>query len=1575
MRRTQDNEFDSLRVEGGLFPGEFLNDLRGQKLKGQANTDYGLHRTLKLRDEIGRFWRMARSDWENFQELMQREDLPRTREAVQRFLVPMLATVFGFDLSATRPIRIGEREFTISHLAFGGADAPHVPLMLTGPDFELDKSDPAFGEEGRRRSPQGLMQQYLNATDDALWGVICNGRYLRILRDNPSMTRPAFVEVDLTRLFEGELYADFVALWVLLHASRFAPQDQLVERCWLEQWREQAAEQGERALKELRYGVEQALRELGNGFIGHPDNQFLREALSNGELTDQVFFQELLRLVYRFLFLLTAEDRNILHLPEADKGTRELYAGGYSLGLLRDRARKRRFYDQHGDLWQGLTVTFGALQQGETALGLPALGGLFAADQCPNLDRAVLSNKRLLAAVRAISWVQKKTGPTRINYRDMDTEELGSVYESLLELMPRINPAVSPWHFGFVGDDSEAANQGHARKTSGSYYTPDSLVQELIKSALVPVMEQRLEENANNPREALLSIKVCDPACGSGHFLLAAARKLAARLAELDAAGDQYTEQDFRHTLREVVQHCIYGVDLNPLAVELCKTALWIEALEPGKPLGFLDAHIRCGNALVGVFDPAVLDNGIPDGAFKPLTGDDKTIAGDAKKRNKAARKKLAVSLRMPTSMVQRVEAMPEDTVNQVAEKRAAWVVAQSSEEAQKARLLEDLYTTAFFVPKDAEHKDCIPTNAALIAAHQGQVSTELADKARELAHEHRFFHWRLAFPQVFDRTEAGFDVILGNPPWDVSQLTEKEFFSARGSYIADLKGAKRKAAIGSLKENDPILFSEYVEAARAIEAANETIRSSGQYRLTAKGKLNLYSLFSELFYKAISSRGRAGIISPTGIVTDDSNKFFFQEVIQERKIVSFLGFDNQKKIFPNVHPDTPFCLMTMGVSEGDPLFCFYSLKLADIHDEKRKFKLSRDDIALINPNTYTCPVFRSKKDAELTKKLYRAAPVLVREADAGKDEENPWGVTFSQGLFNMTSASDLFRTWPDLEQDGAELNGNIAEIEGRRYLPLYEAKMVHHYDHRWATYERDGETSRDMTLAEKQDPNAVPLPRYWVEEWEVVLRTTDAPNAVLKPWRKRDEAAVVTALKQWVFGAAKVLDHPHFGKLSDALQNEGEAASGDDLFAEDLFADAENLHAESALTKGKITVFVDAVINGDEAEILEEGRRVLRDRCPAHLLGWRDITNATNERTVISGAIPLSGVGNSFPLMLFPANVLDNARAALHANLTSLVLDFVARHKVGGTHLNFFIFKQLPVLAPNEYSDEDLKYISERVAELTYTSHDMSDFAAGLGCSGDPFEFNPERRHQLKCELDAYYAHLYDLTRDELRYILDPADVMGEDYPSETFRGLKNKEIKEFGEYRTQRLVLEAYDQLARQRFAAEPEEPIVPVPLREVAPGGWASPPPESPEVRAMQILASVLYTWNERVSASQAQLAAVLVEKPRLVTAQLSGDQNQWLHAVGEEAEQINQHGLSTLPRPDYAWGRAFREMVARGWLIEEQDTWRLGESVPPELFVEWALGRAGIVKTLVENRGEELGDDLQDEIREVWSGVAA
>ncbi len=208
------------------------------------------------------------------------------------------------------------------------------------------------------------------------------------------------------------------------------------------------------------------------------------------------------------------------------------------------------------------------------------------------------------------------------------------MYESLLELIPRIDVS-GRWRFRFLGDGDEEGAAGHARKLTGSYYTPDSLVQELIKTALEPVIEQRLAENKSRPRDALLSITVCDPACGSGHFLLAAARRLAAELARIEAGADQPSDADYRHALRQVVSRCIYGVDNNPLAVELCRTALWLEAVEPGKPLGFLDAHIRLGNSLVGVLDPKILEKGIPDKAFKPLKGDDKKTVTALKRLNK----------------------------------------------------------------------------------------------------------------------------------------------------------------------------------------------------------------------------------------------------------------------------------------------------------------------------------------------------------------------------------------------------------------------------------------------------------------------------------------------------------------------------------------------------------------------------------------------------------------------------------------------------------------------------------------------------------------------------------------------------------------------------------------------------------------------------------------------------------------------------------------------------------------------------------------------------------------------------
>ena len=308
---------------------------------------------------------------------------------------------------------------------------------------------------------------------------------------------------------------------------------------------------------------------------------------------------------------------------------RKAYAQGYSLGRLKSHCLRRHARNQFDDQWQALRIAFRCLASGEPKLALPALGGLFAASQCQTLDNSSLNNAFLLDAIKQLRWSSINGTLAPVDYGNMGSEELGSVYESLLELVPEIN--IPARQFGFVGLTSEGSTQGNARKTTGSYYTPDSLVQELIKSALDPVIEDRLANNPDNPIEALLCIKVIDPACGSGHFLLAAARRLAERLAALKAPEGAVKPQDYRHALREVISKCIFGVDRNPMAIELARTALWLEGFEEGLALSFLDHHLICGDALIGLTDLKQLQSGIPDAAFKPLSGDDKTVCKSLK--------------------------------------------------------------------------------------------------------------------------------------------------------------------------------------------------------------------------------------------------------------------------------------------------------------------------------------------------------------------------------------------------------------------------------------------------------------------------------------------------------------------------------------------------------------------------------------------------------------------------------------------------------------------------------------------------------------------------------------------------------------------------------------------------------------------------------------------------------------------------------------------------------------------------------------------------------------------------------
>ena len=1097
--------FTALRAEGGILPPDFLQVIATLEAPQQAGVEYGLSKSLALKEELARYWCIANDLYARYFERRVRHDLIERQVSVDEWLLPLLRLILGYnDLTTADSTALGDQVFKLTHRACGEA----VPFLLITHDFNLDKANPKFGYEGRRQSPHGLMQEYLNAENNSLWGIISNGSKLRVLRDNPSLTRPSYIEADLDLIFDEKLYPDFAALWLSIHASRLKPVDKKPSSCIIETWRTKAHETGERALEKLRDGVTETLRQIGNGFLQHPDNNALRIAFKDGTLSPKYYLQQLLGLVYRLLFLFAAEDRGLLHAPDSTDVQRIVFADGYSLSRLRERVLRRRYYDHHRDIWEGLQITFRALARGEPVLGLPALGGLFCAEQCPHLDNAAIANERLLEAIRTLSFFSSDKVLVRINYRDMGTEELGSVYESLLELQPTVRVNAKPWTFGFIGDESGENTRGSERKLTGSYYTPSVLVNELIKSVLEPVLSQAVADHPENPRAAILNLKILDPACGSGHFLLAAARRMAGEIVRIESGTDTSDEIARQHALREVVQHCIYGVDKNSLGVELCKTALWIETVEPGKPLTFLDSHIQLGNSLIGILEPEVMASGIPKEAYAPLTGDEKDICRSLKKLNSRAGTSVQGNLLDENSTREiavttaDLDAMPESTVDDIARKSIRWKEARQDEPHIREKLRANLYVGAYFAVKTLGTRPTVAHTEDINRIKIGMLPrTGVEEAVGVLAGQHNFFHWHLAFAEIMRC--GGFDVVLGNPPWERIKLQEQEFFASRSQEIASAPNkAARDRLIKHLDREDALpsekaLFDAFKTAKRDADAASQFVRTGGRCPLTGVGDVNTYAAFAETFLKLLNPRGRAGMIVPTGIATDDLTKAFFGEIVAKKRLVSLYDFENREKVFPSIHSAIKFCLLTLSGTGRPHLqaeFAFFLRQAGQIAENERLVSLSTEDFTLFNPNTRTCPIFRTRRDMEIARKMFCRAGVLWKEAKGKEPEVNPWGVKFSR-MFDMSNDSNIFCTHEQLTEDGWHLEGNEFLRGEERYVPLYEAKLFYQYDHRFATF--DGVSAEDrrkgntqpITSERKADSRVVVVPRYWVHERELAER------------------------------------------------------------------------------------------------------------------------------------------------------------------------------------------------------------------------------------------------------------------------------------------------------------------------------------------------------------------------------------------------------------------------------------------------------------------------------------------------------
>lgn len=1124
MRTRSNNPFSTVTTSGLLLPIDLLVRIADgdPDLKGLKAKDYHLRSGERLNEAAARAWSQCLSAWKSFRKrfnALPASDIGTTTTR-DEWLLPLFQELGYGRLQTKKALDFDGTEYPISH---GWED--HIPTHLLSARLPLDRR--TAGVSGAAaRAPYSLLQELLNRSATHRWGFVTNGLKLYLLRDNAALARAANVEFDLEAMMDGEVYYDFFVLFCLCHQSRVeirgagssgplsgkqnsdtqspTPDTRSPEDCWLEDWANQADQQGTRAREKLRDGVEASIKSLGAGFLTTKGNDALRAKLRSGELSTQDYYRQLLRLVYRILMLLVAEEKrsesgdNLLHPPGTSLEVRDRYARYYSVGRVRSLAYERRG-TAHSDLYESLKVLFLKLRTGYEPLGIPGMGSfLFSEDATPDLDDACMANQDLLDAFRNLCYTDDTSargGGIRrpVDFGNLGSEELGSVYESLLELHPLIDTDEGPFTLGTAA--------GHERKTTSSYYTPTSLINCLLDSALDPVVHEAI--NVPDPAEAerkLLDLKVCDPACGSGHFLIAAADRMAMHLARIRTGDDQPNTIDVQHAKRDIIGRCIYGVDMNPMAVELCKVSLWMEALEPGKPLSFLDHHIQCGNSLIGA-TPRLLAEGIPDDAFKPIEGDDNEVCKDLKARNRRERIEhkndqgylfdTYIKLGNVAGEFAKLTSAPDDSLEARAEKESQYAELVKRSSYQNARLWADTFCSSFvWIKSETELGRLCPTERKFRDIERSPFAfmPSVRDEVFRLSERYRFFHWHLAFPDVFrfvakdeEPTNAhagwngGFDVMLGNPPWDTLSPDAKEFFSSYDEQVRSKDKAGQNKLIESLLQSEDIA-NAWIENRRDIYAGVHFLKNSGRYRLFApgnlgKGDFNVFRMFVETAMACVRTGGCASQIVPDGLYGGANSMAIRRELFNAFTLDRVWGFENAGGVwFDGVHRSAKFCLYSAReggkTSVFNARFCIRSER--ELSDAKSGDGLTIP-VSLVHefsPDALAITEVASQYEIDIAQKMYSRWPKFG---------------ALVKGTAKRHYMAEL-HMGNDRDRFGVKVDG----------YPLYEGRMVSQFDHRAKGY-RSGRGRKAVWEDLKfSDPNKSIQPQWRVSRDDVPDKITN---------------------------------------------------------------------------------------------------------------------------------------------------------------------------------------------------------------------------------------------------------------------------------------------------------------------------------------------------------------------------------------------------------------------------------------------------------------------------------------------------
>jgi len=625
--------------------------------------------------------------------------------------------------------------------------------LVNGTD-EFDTSNPA---NPFKKSHHDACQFFINRVQVANWLVLSNGKNIRILTKYFHSYSRGYIEFGLENILSKKDEKEFFLLYRLMHSSRFDPFHD--DKSLMDAFQELSIEQGVKIGENLRNNVHDVLELLGDELI-HQNSRFHHD-LKNGGIDLHAWYHELLQILYRLIFLLYAEKREML--PDASS----LFFKQFSLSLLRLQAEKPIKRDQNVDLWYKLFILFKMVKEGNAFLNVNAFdGNLFDETSHPiiNSYRMKLSNDALLNVIRKLTTAAIGNAKQRINFLEVSVEEVGSIYESLLDYQPR-----------FENDKFYLYISEEARKNSGSYYTNRDVVQLMIERTIIPYIEKILGGNELSTEakiERILDLKICDPACGGGSFLIGALDLVGKILARLRSGQEEPPLDVLETARRDVLENCTYGVDLNPFAIELTKLSLWIHACVKDKPLNFLDHHVKVGNSLIGT-----------------------NVRKFLKKKEGSRQASLFEELDYLTSIKReflRLRRVNDDNLINIKQKQKIFQEIIASPLYIKSKRIADLYTYQVYISGSIpENFDAQTYNILNVPDGEWKIREIVTNekKALELTEEKRFFHWDLEFPEVFFRNNPGFDIVIGNPPYlNISKIKDEEI-----KYLKTYKSAFRR--------------------------------------------------------------------------------------------------------------------------------------------------------------------------------------------------------------------------------------------------------------------------------------------------------------------------------------------------------------------------------------------------------------------------------------------------------------------------------------------------------------------------------------------------------------------------------------------------------------------------------------------------------------------------------------------------------------------------------------------------------------------------------------------------------------